>query len=66
MDCGHRMGASGVEGEDGEGVGRRKQAQESVTEVDEVEDVVVPMAKRASSQVVSTLVGSLGVKVLQF
>ena len=37
--------------------------QESAINVDEEEDVVALVAERASSKVVSTLVGSLGIKV---
>ena len=37
--------------------------QESVIDVDEVEDVVAPVAERASSKAVSTSVGSSGIKV---
>ena len=37
--------------------------QELVIDVDEVEDVVVPVAERASSKAVSTSVGSSGIKV---
>ena len=37
--------------------------QELAIDVDEVEDVGAPVVERASSKVVSTLVGSLGIKV---
>ena len=37
--------------------------QESAIDVNEVEDVVVPVVEGASLKVVSTLVGSSGVKV---
>ena len=37
--------------------------QESAIDVDEVEDVVAPVAERASSKAVSTSVGSSGIKV---
>ena len=37
--------------------------QESAINVDEVEDVVALVAERAVSKAVSTLVGSLGIKV---
>ena len=37
--------------------------QESAIDVDEEEDVVAPVAERASSKAVSTSVGSSGIKV---
>ena len=52
-----------VEPEDAASKRAHPATQESAINVEEEEDVVVPVAERASSKAVSTSVGSSGIKV---
>ena len=52
-----------VEPEDAASKHAHPATQESAIDVDEEEDVVAPVAERASSKAVSTSVGSSGIKV---
>ena len=52
-----------VEPEDAASKHAHPATQESAIDIDEVEDVVAPVAEQASSKAVSTSVGSSGIKV---